>query len=421
MRNATLARLLAATKLGAERASIERWMAAPSPLVLRPHTLLRGCPNAGLTNQIFSLVGCLVLASLSRATMVVPALSGGVGSGVELPFADVFDARHLTRALRGWVHLLHAGDELTPGSSVHDLTSDRGWFVYKAMSTAFGANDDDAPSRDLLRRIELRVLMALRPSRAVRDRAAALARQLGLGGGADGGGGFGCVHTRLERDMLRSVRFNRAGEPPALEAYLSPAWAALYPEAVLGSRTVFVPVGLNLRVSDEKKLRQPTVWNASIARTMLLTRRPSATHASTGHAGSRTQHTPATCDTMAALVDFTICRNASWFVGWSGSTYARLLGLYQKLDAGRGWFVACPHSACHVDAGRTLLPHTFCLEVEQQQQRQQQQQQQPIDGNATSFPSGSALQHLPRPGEDSAACHSYRSPFQAHSRTVSTS
>ena len=37
--------------------------------------------------------------------------------------------------------------------------------------------------------------------------------------------------------------------------------------------------------------------------------------------------------TLASLLDLSICREAGWVMGWSGSTYARLLGFYQTLEA----------------------------------------------------------------------------------------
>ena len=154
------------------------------------------------------------------------------------------------------------------------------------------------------------------------------------------------MHARLERDMLRAVRYNRAGVPPALGAYLSSYWASRFPH-IKRAKRVFVPIGLDLRETDARRLRQPTSWDAVLVRTLRLTR---------GAAGGWSA-------TWAALLDLLLCRNASWFMGWSGSTYARLLGLYQKLDAGRSWYVVCPRNACHVDAGRKMIPHSFCLDL----------------------------------------------------------
>ena len=79
-------------------------------------------------------------------------------------------------------------------------------------------------------------------------------------------------------------------------------------------------------------------------------------------------------ETMASLVDAIICRNASWFAGWSGSTYSRLLGLYRHVDHssggsngaggnGSGFHVVCPGFACLVRTGGVLLRHIFCQEA----------------------------------------------------------
>ena len=60
-------------------------------------------------------------------------------------------------------------------------------------------------------------------------------------------------------------------------------------------------------------------------------------------------------------------------MGWSGSTYARLLGLYQRLDHGRGFHVVCPKpiGTCAVDVGGHLLRHVFCQEVEELNRQRQ--------------------------------------------------
>ena len=73
--------------------------------------------------------------------------------------------------------------------------------------------------------------------------------------------------------MLRAVRFNRAGAPPQLNAYLSRRWAARHPATIGATRVIFVPVGLRLRDADTRRLRRPTPWNATLVRTLTLTRR----------------------------------------------------------------------------------------------------------------------------------------------------
>eukprot|EP00966_Prymnesium_polylepis_P109113 2524913-Prymnesium_polylepis.1 len=143
--------------------------------------------------------------------------------------------------------------------------------------------------------------------------------------------------------MLGAVRFNRAGEPPTLDDYLDRGWAERFPDAVGLASTIFVPVGLALHEADDRRLRRPTPWNATIVRTLRLTRGPRANGSSSSATGDT--------HTKAALLDLLLCRNAEWFMGWSGSTYSRLLGLYQRHDRGRGWLVACPRVACRVDAG----------------------------------------------------------------------
>ena len=481
-----LTSLLEHTKLGVERRHLLHWLsssspqkheAEPAPRTLSPKTLLEGAPNPGLTNQIFSLVGVCVLANLTSSRLVVPHFSPGMINASALPFARLFDLDAFVEAMRGSVSVVvvadhHEGSKLRRAShGGYALGSDRGWFLYKAISLAFPISSDRRHA--YFRRIERQVLLALHPSARTRALATQVAAALDLtfdlereiankdstasarratsrttdratsGGGSGGsanvarsrGGGsaFGCIHPRIERDMLRSIRFNRAGAPPPLATYLSSHWATAYPSIRQVGR-IFVPISPDLRADDERRLRQSTDWNTSVVRTGRYTRSPhvwrrwktmferamgstagrlpssSATKRASmaSHRWIEQSEWPsaavavATPHTLAALLDMIICRAAAWFMGWSGSTYARLLGFYQMerrlshmqspkveprgevrrrvrqttarpQDGGSAvaFFVACPPPVrtCHVSVtplvqdGPHLIPHAFCLDL----------------------------------------------------------
>jgi hypothetical protein len=352
--NATLlSDLLTATKLGLERKRLLRWLAVKDDRFLAPAPLLLASPNAGLTNQIYSLVGCIVLANLTSSTLVLPDLASGnshseltVETLRPIPFADLFDASHFIHALRGVASVVNKTTAGIASHNTHRLGSDRGWFIYKAMFSS-----SIRPHLPLMRYIERSVLLALRASHSMRLRAASLRSKLGLHMH------YGCVHTRIERDMLKAIRFNRAGSPPTLDDYFAASWPRRYPDSIGRTQKVFIPISLNLREVDSRRLRKPiATWsNATILRTLHLTR-------GGGGGGKRAGNYS---DTLASWLDLLLCRNAKWLMGWSGSTYARLLGLYQKADSGRSWYVACPNGvSCRVDAGLSLIPHELCLEIE---------------------------------------------------------
>jgi hypothetical protein len=407
-----LERLLEQTKLGAERREVLHWLSASKDIkkrrLLTFRTIMEAAPNAGLTNQILCLVGAAIFANATESALLLPNFSAWSADGQRLwrpmPFQDLFDLNFFVRrsstVLTAGVFDLSASNATKGLFHRLELNGDRGWYVYKAAGTAFGPSGANRTvQRDrhrALRRahaIEMVVLSALRPSSRVRRRALFLIHRL-LGDGAP----YGCIHTRVERDMLRAVHFNKAGDVPELPSYLSRTWAQRFPSEILAARRVFVPVGLDLRGSDERRLRGQTEWNVSLVRTMGLTRGKSAcspskgvqeveakqSRAPGGHSSrvavQKDAPSPPWCESpnhlTAALVDMTICRGARWFMGWSGSTYARLLGLYQGLDHGRGFFVACPGVACRVERagglgwsereGRgeaPLLPHSFCQEL----------------------------------------------------------
>lgn len=392
-----LDRLLEHTKLGLERRYLLHWLSSTSPplRVLQPKPLLFGSPNPGLTNQLFSLVGICALANLTSARLVLPRFSSSGGPNASTyPFVLLFDVVAFARALRGTVDVI----EGLPDSKHNDdhwrsfgLGSDRGWFLYKAIAIAF------PPERDarhgLFRQLEARVLRGLRPSAFMRNHADRLQPQLKLRprhhpasvspslGDIQQPAGYGCIHPRIEKDMLKAVRFNRAGPPPPLSSYLAAEWAQRFP-FIRTAQRVFVPLSLDLRRDDERRLRRPTGWNASIVRTMTLTRTSAAwaehevEHEAAPTAAPTPTPTPSpttsTPHTLAALLDLMICREADWFMGWSGSTYSRLLGFYQMQRHRRAhaFLVACPPPVvtCRAQDQRStnsqpLLSHSFCLDL----------------------------------------------------------
>lgn len=44
---------------------------------------------------------------------------------------------------------------------------------------------------------------------------------------------------------------------------------------------------------------------------------------------------------LASLVDFAVCRRAQWFIGFSLSSFSRILAELRALELQRGWYSAC--------------------------------------------------------------------------------
>jgi len=89
-----------------------------------------------------------------------------------------------------------------------------------------------------------------------------------------------------------------------------------------------------------------------------------------GHKGSWSvrhgnQSRDAPSYTKASVVDYLVCRRADRFVGWHGSSFARMLARYQALRFSRGAYQACPEGVSRVEANQSWLaircPH--CVPV----------------------------------------------------------
>lgn len=213
-RETLLSALLAEAKLGVDRKPLLRWLRSGPARILHPHVLLSGSPNAGLTNQVLTLVGACILAHLANATLVLPHLSlGGWTAQVArsehgpatipfIPFSTLFDYESFAKGMEQLVLIERLSAALQSSASAKRqrafaLGADRGWHLYKAAemlvrrALSSGAGVADAT---IMRQIELRVLTSLRPSSLVQARAQAISAAIGLSGQ------YGCIHTRLERD-----------------------------------------------------------------------------------------------------------------------------------------------------------------------------------------------------------------------------
>lgn len=177
-----------------------------------------------------------------------------------------------------------------------------------------------------------------------------------------GSSSFGCIHARIERDMQLYWRQNGGGVPPTLLQFLQQAISV---PALAATRAVFISVGKNIpSAEDERLLRSGRFGTWRLARVTgdeEAVRAPGAVHASFMRLVEERTHsrkgqprrlvaTPGYLD--AALVDAAICRRASWFAGWSGSSFARALAGWHWLDAGRPYWSVCNASIERVEDGR---------------------------------------------------------------------
>ena len=155
------------------------------------------------------------------------------------------------------------------------------------------------------------VLLAFRPSPLILQGADALAMELKLPVR------FGCVHARVERDMARMSNVARA---VTISDYVD---GVLHADSVAPVSDVFVASGehitLPLSYTGPRWRQASTKIDFDATNT---------------HANFTYLH--------ASLIDFTLCRRASWFVGFGYSSFSRILAELQQVDNGRGWTSICP-------------------------------------------------------------------------------
>ena len=162
-------------------------------------------------------------------------------------------------------------------------------------------------------------------------------------------------------------RVGSGGPPPTLAQYLTQLATV---EALRRAPQIFVAVGKHIpRPQDERLLdgRHRTPWGA------LLTRRaydggagaapaPSFQRLVTVRVGpGRRNHTSVATSSYLdeALVDALVCREASWFAGWSTSTFATGMARHRMLDRGEGYYSVCNTSVRYLTdggRGRRLCP-----------------------------------------------------------------
>ena len=133
-------------------------------------------------------------------------------------------------------------------------------------------------------------------------------------------------------------------------------------KALRKTPSIFIAVGSDLKPSDEQLLRKGTTnWKARLRRRAtpgdgsgryLRWEQPAGAAegaaegaAAAGAAGMPPHIEPSHAEpshrnrvrnltyTESALVDFAVCRGASWFVGWTSSSFSATLAYYRRLDS----------------------------------------------------------------------------------------
>ena len=341
----------------------------------------------GLFNQIFSLIGCCLAAHATGSALLLPNFTSHVFHGAQEPFGELFDEAHFRRGMRGaGLRVLRTDEHARHGAAARTWKANReGWRNdtascadsrlkrtcerHRAAGTCASAGawgckrtcgrcsvDEAAPNswpflvyfmtvREARRRacatahpIEAAVWRALQPAPPIAREAARFRAEAGLSDG------YGCMHARIERDMQMWASTVGSGPPPTL-THLVEGMAAV--PALHTAREVFVAVGKNVPLREDERLLTSgrTSWGARFART------GKAAGVKVSYDSQWSSKAANGSYTRAALVDFAVCKDAAWFVGWPGSTFAQ--GLAALLDARSApWYAACPLGEACFDPAR---------------------------------------------------------------------
>lgn len=277
--------------------------------VLAPHQL-----GGGLFNQIRYLAIYVAMARQHNYPLAVPPLTASVTSprGADpIPFGTMFSFDCFAAAVYAalGVTVLEEPQEnatlkIPRFADATKLFVKRGYIIARGLP----------PDRNPYHQAEQVTLLALRSvSSGVREHL----EEFWSVHGKD----YGCLHARIEKDMKQWWRNVKGGYPPTLALYMQ----AIQSRAELnGTSKIFVAVGDDVSAADNATLQQPTPWGAEFVRSRNSSEKSS--YHRNRNRGSLLSYAE------SALLDFELCRHASWFVGWPGSSFATAVASRRALE-----------------------------------------------------------------------------------------
>mmetsp|Transcript_934 Transcript_934/g.1902 ORF Transcript_934/g.1902 Transcript_934/m.1902 type:complete len:230 (+) Transcript_934:741-1430(+) len=138
---------------------------------------------------------------------------------------------------------------------------------------------------------------------------------------------FGCMHVRLEEENLKG---GKKLQPPNLEQMHKHMSGA--PE-LLQAQKIFVMVPPVQSESEAALLAQPTPWGADMVQV------PRDVYQSLSY-----------MENMLLLLQ--VCRKASWFAGYSHSTFSMKMAEYRRIDKNEGWHNVCAWGLIRLQPGQ---------------------------------------------------------------------
>ena len=197
-------------------------------------------------------------------TLVLPNFTSHDGGGFDVPFTQLYDAGDFAEALAPLGITVRESAVASPDDEHCWPKALAGWRVFKQFMEDREMLNGSHPYQAA----ESAVYKGLQLSALMKHRVAAAAATMGLSRTA----GYGCLHARIERDVLVSWPMVRAGPPPLLMHYLDgmAQWGELRQ-----TKRIFVAVGLAITPQEMDFLdTQSTSWGAQLVRSSSMLKVP---------------------------------------------------------------------------------------------------------------------------------------------------
>ena len=189
--------------------------------------------------------------------------------------------------------------------------------------------------------IEDAILSSLTGSKEILARVQHVKATLGLHDSHEGRADYGCIHPRIEADMMMGAWSTVGmGQPPRLSDYLD--GMRQFAELRRIPR-FYVAVGSAISRKDNATLASHEEAESRWPQ-LIRSREPKPFHNRRGIVSNTSTYI------ASSLTDFLVCRDASVFIGWSGSAFASHVAYSAKLrNKHARWYSTCPRRMERLD------------------------------------------------------------------------
>lgn len=259
----------------------------------------------GLVNQLNGLFGMILIAKERGGGLLLPDFESSVNGGKRLEFEKLFDRNVFKEAMKK--HDLDIEFEV---NNQYAISWKDGWIK-------LGSYQKLKESKNLpeeLQKLEEDFYKSLKPSQDSKWGSALKKYE------RKNPKIYGAIHPRIEKDWKEYCKM------PKNRHKLSPSLKMTFDRIKDNSEIddnmkIFVSVGADINKEDEKELKRDNVFTIE------------------ERVSSNDSGNDGLSYTESSLLSLFLCKNASWFVGCSSSTFSRLVSKYRDYDGkGSKWY-----------------------------------------------------------------------------------